>query len=644
MNNLISALENSDEQNALRILNENPQLLTEKSEDGWAVIQLASYYNNPNVINYCLTNGTKEIINSQKVHPLLIALEEKNKEAVNAFLEFSDSSKIDWNVKEKNGDNLVALAVYYDMFEAAEKLVKKGISCFDKNNQDLSAFALAVDKGNISLLHKLDEKNEISNHYDEILIKKSIQKDSVHIFEKLHPYTDLSADELFSIASGFGSVKIVNQIMQSGDIIPGMDQVTKIVGLMCKKYDKEQDILAAKELADYLFEIKIPFSNFVNEQGQSAWMLCIQNDNEEVFERLMRSSENVNITDSEEHSPLFYAIEKNNPRFVKMLLKKKANPNHVDKQNNTPLMKAVEKGNVEMVKDILNYCQMVNHTNINNEHALSIAIKRRRMDIVTELIWAGGEITTNPVKNVQEKHIFFFGENGTPGTQSYFDEENIDNFVALSKLGFRLDQKNSEGDTFLLHFIKNGYMANFSAILRCQFNPNQIDNDGNTALMCAAMKRQDEYFNAMTRKFGNLEFEHKNTSGDNVYDICLKTNKVHRVEQLLTIDQNISLDNAQKAVKLIAKEGNLSNFAATFKKVGLDLTFEDEYKNNLLMYSLAGGNLENFKYLVEECGMTIDLTHKNKNGNTIQQMIEALPTEIGDNFKLYINKSPKKKP
>jgi len=641
MNEFIKALENTDFENALKILQDNPELLIQKTDDGWNVLQLASYYNAPAIVDHCLKNLTYESINNVKVHPILIALEEKNEEAIQAFLDFFQPDKINWNIKEKSGENLVYLSIFYGLNKFVEPLLKKGVSAFEANNQGLNAISLAVEKGDVKLFDKLNEDNYLADNYNEVLIKKSIQYDHKDIFERLLPYTQLSSDKLFNLAAGFNSIKVLDSILQSGEIIPGMDQITKIVDLMCRRYENKDDIEAAKNLADYLFEIKIPFNKFVNEKSQSAWMLCIQNDNEAVFERLMSSNENVNVLDTENHSPLFYAIEKNNLRFVSLLLKKKANPHQTDKQKNTPLIKAVEIGNVEIVKEILKYYQMVNHTNINNEHALSIALKKRRMDIVTELIWAGGEITTNPVKFVEEKHMFFFGANGQTERGSYFDEQNIDNFVALSKLGFRLDQVNSEGDTFLLHFIKNGYMANFSALLRCQINPNQFDKNGNSALMCAALKKQDEYFNSLLRRFRNIDLNHKNNNGENIYDFVLKTGKVKRMEKLLDYDDNLSLENAMKASKLIARNGKLENYIQKFLKAGLDFSFVDENKNNLLMFSLAGGNLENFRYLIETIGVNVDLKHANKNGNTVESIIQAMPPEIAKDFISCINKNLK---
>jgi ankyrin repeat protein len=641
MNNYIDYLENKEFEKAYLYLKDNKSLIQATSEDGWNCIQLASYYNAVNSIEYCLENMSADLINSSR-NPLLIAIEEKNKQALETFLNTSNQEKIDWQVQDKNGENLVHLAMFYGLDEFIPSLVSKNIDCSQKNNQGISPVQLSIERGNQKLFDYFNDQIDMYEKYDEIYIKKSIQSDSVTIFERLYPYSNISIDDLFGLAVGFGSIKVLSSIVNDGKIILGSEQITSVIDLMCKKYEVEEDRKAAENIANYLFEINVPFNKFVNSQGQTAWMLCIQNNNEEIFDRLMQTSENVNIIDSEGHSPLFYAIEKNNSNLVKMLLKKKANPNQLDKSKNTPLIKAVQKNNSEIVKEILQYMPLVNEVNTNNEHALSIAIKNRRIDIVSDLIWAGGEITTNPVKMIEEKQMFFFGANGGTERNSYYDEENIDNFVSLVKLGFKINQVNSDGDTFLLHFIKNGYISNFSALMRCNINPNQPDSNGNSPIMCAAAKRQNEYFNAMINKFSNIDYGVKNIYGENVYDICFKAGKSDRMEKLLIADNNITQEDLLKVAKIIAKDGNISSYASKLKNKDFDLKSLDDNDNNLLMFSLIGKNIDNFKYLVNEVG--IDVNQKNKMGHSIKDMINLMPEEISKEFKQALKTNHNNKP
>lgn len=648
MNNLdelIPCFENNQSEEIINSLNLNGNLLELKTTDGWRISQLAAFYNNQDVFNRVCELGTIEQINCSDNHnnPLLIAIDENNFDfIINAVKKHKD--KLNLNAKEKGGENLLQLAVLKKQNELSKTLFDSGVSCFDKSNNGESAISQAIQNGDVTLFDYFNELSNLRDNYDELFIKKSIQFDNDTLLNRLLPLSRIDRDELFNLACGFGSVKSLNAIMQSGEVLPGKEQINKIIDLITKKYEHAPEEEAAASLANYLFEIKIPFNQFVNSLGQSAWMLCIQNNNTAVFEMLMNSSENVNVSDTEQHSPLFYAIERGNLNIVRTLLKKKANPNHKDRNNSTPLLKAVELGNVDIVRELLKYTYQVNEVNNQNESAMTVAIKKRRMDILADLIWSGGEITTNPVKHIEEKQMFHFGSNGHTDRYSYHEEEQIDNFVALSKLGLRLDQTNGDGDSFLLHFIKNGYMENFSALMRCQVNVNQLDNNGNNALMCAAMKKQDEYFNAIIRRFNNIDFNVTNNNNENIYDICFKNHKTKRLQEIIKIDKQLSFDKIKNPLKMIAKDGDFEAIEEIISsKISKDdLNFIDEAGNNLLMYCLAGGNLKNFKFLIEkDCDLNIN--RENKFGNSIRGMIESLPnSELKASLNSIISKKTKK--
>lgn len=638
----IELFENGNSDEIIKLLNESPDIINLKTEDGWNIGQLSAYYNIFEVFKTWLDKADAQEIKSS-YSPLLISIEENNLDFLKKALELEKINKLDLNVREKSGENLLHLAITRGDFDLAKKLYTLGLSCFQKNSQGESAFSEIIKQGNTELFDYFNEYTNLKDNYEELFIKKAIQYDRSEILERLFPISTTNVDDLFNLACGFSSVKCANVIMQSGEIIPGRKQVMDLISLITQKYEDKEEVFAATNITEYLFAIKIPFNQFVNDRGQSAWMLCIQNNNEDVFEKLMSSTENVNVSDNEEHSPLFYAIEKNNLNMVKILLKKKANANHKDRVNNTPVIKAVEIGNTQIVKELLKYSHCVNELNNNNEHALSIAIKKRRMDIVTDLIWAGGEITTNPVKFIEEKQMFHFGSDGNTDRFSYHEEEQIDNFVSLSKLGFKLDQVNEDGDSFLIHFIKNGYISNFSAIMRCQINPNQIDSEGNSALMCACNKRQDEYFNSLIRKFGNIDYLQKNESGDTVFDICFKHSRADRLTKLLQIAPEIPKEKINLYVKLVAKDGNLEDIKGVIEKYSIDLNEIDENGNDLLMYALAGGNIKNFKFLTEKCENKLDLKRENKYGHSIKAMVEAIQNiEIKQELSSLISRHTKK--
>lgn len=639
MHPLILALENDDFESFKKEV--NPSSLSEQDNDGWNVLSLCVQYGMPEFVEYLLDKMSIEQINNQKPqHPLSIAIENNDENIFNLLL---SSKKINLNYKEKSNENFLFKAFYSENDLLLKKLLTAGVNPYEKNKFGASAFSLCIEANKNFLIEEFSEHIVLQENYDELFIAKSIQYNNNEMFNKLFPYSSMEKDKLFKLCVDFGNIYATSKILDTENFRPGREQIQSMIEMICKKYDIDEEKKASLEIIDFLFTIKLPFNQFTNKDNQSAWMLSIENDNFEVFSKLIGTSENVNSFDNEKHSPLMYAIDYNKADFVASLLKKKANPNHTDRYKNTPLIKAVSKGNRAIVSELLKYSAHINEINENNDTALTLAIKMRRMDIVTDLIWAGGEITTNPVKFIEEENVFHFNINGQYEKLLTFDDEkNIDNFISLSQLGFNLNQTNEEGDTFLLHFIKNGFISNYKTLLKCPMNPNQNDVENNSAAMCAMNKTSNSYIENLLLRFNNIDLNIKNKNSETIYDLCLKQKKSERMELLVNYDDNLSVDNAKKAAFFLAKHGNLENswekISSVLLKNGIK-DLKDEFGNTLLMISLAGDNKKNYDFILKN-KIFLNLKEKNISQQNIYQLIEKLPDEKKSQYKesiLYYN-------
>lgn len=625
MSNIISFIEEGDFSAFEKEASSNPASLNEKDIDGWNVLSLAIQYELPEFMDYLLNNLSKEQINSQSpFHPLVIAMERDDK---SLFDKLIANEKIDLSHKQKANESILFNAFFNDDEYYIKKMLDAGSNPYEKNNSGNCVFSLMIEKHKQELFSTVLEQHRLQENYDEVFIKKAIRHQNHEAFDTLLPYTKMSQDELFKFSSDFKNVYAVSKVLDMGGFIPGREQIQSMIELMCEKYENENEKQAAIDLVDYLFAIKIPFNQFVNSNNQSAWMLAIENDNFLVFNELLKTNESVNVLDNEQYNPLMYAIQYQRVDFVRELLKKKANTNQVDQYKNTPLIKAVMKGNNEIVKELLKYPLHINEVNMNHETALSLAVKMHRMDMVTELIWAGADLVQNAAKFSNEENVFHINLNNEyEKLLTFQDEKTIDNFVALSQLGFKLDQTNEQGDTFLLHFIKHGFLGNFQTLLRCAINPNQIDENKNSAIMCAMEKNQDVYLNTMLRRFNGIDLSLKNKFGETVYDLCIKQKKSERMEMLLNYDDSVSLENAKKAVFFLAKNGRLSEcwekLEPVFNKQNFD-NFKDEKGNNLLMLALAGNNLKDFKFILEN-RLFKDIKEKNQLDKNLDDLFEQL--------------------
>ena len=641
MNNIdkfIEIAEQKGEAEALSFLSSHPEILQDKTDDGWSIIQLAANYGLVKIFDFCLQNMEFDNINSFTEHPITLAIQNGQKNIIEIALNIKNISKINSSLKFPGGDTLLHLAINFNQLETANFLHKLDNKLYlEKNSNDVSPLLLSIIKNQKDLFDTFSSAEEFHENYDELLIKKSIQFGNRTIFERLYPLTQLTTDELFAIANDFQQIEIVASILETGDFLPGKDQLTSIIDLSCKKYNTKEESLASAEVIEYLLDLNIPFSQFLNEKGQSAWMLCMENENIDVFKKLSQSTDNINSSDLYQLTPLHYAVESNNPYFVKTLLKKKANVNAKDRIKNTPLIKAVIKENKEIVDLLLQYMSSLDDLNLNQEHALSIALKKRNIPIVSSLIWAGAQISTRPYKESQEQSFMIFTD-GKPENFSYHQEFKVDDFLALSKLGLNLNQKNSDGDTFMSHFIKNGYYANFKTLLRCAVNPNDKDQNGNTPIMLSYQKNSLDYMHLLLQRFSKIDLNIKNSDGLDVFDLCIKSESLEKIELLLNYKpDDLTKENAEKCLKFIAKHGDLTKYWDYFtQNLGNLEKYQDTLNNNLAMFALSGGNVKNFFFLISKTDFET-LTSKNSLNKNLFDLIELVPdNEIKTLFNNYL--------
>ena len=646
MHQIINAIEEENFDLFSSLLEKNPEFINEKDHENWSLLNLSIAYNLPQFTELLLNTMSQEQIEKETpYHPFIVALE-NNESALSILI---NSGKFNLNAKLKANDNLINIAVIENNLELFNILLNNGVSPFEKNMNGLSGLDFAVKKNRNEMFDTISNLDNFSDFYTEDLLIESIKNDNQIIFSKLIDYTELNGDELFDIASDFNNIEAINHIFENISFIPGKQQLTKLIELICEKYDNEEKTEASLNLVDYLLKIKISFSDFITDDGQTAWMLAINNDNEKIFEKIIQAKGDLNTDDQYHNTPLMYAIQKNNTDFVRSILKKKINLTHKDSNGNTALSLAVMKGNLEMVKEILKYPNvLINEKNNHEQTPLSIAIYKKRLDLISELLWNGADVSHNPAKIVEDNSVFQIGLSGQyeKAYESY-DEHIIDSFISLKRLGLNLFQTNENGDSFILHFIKEGYLDNFKSVLQCPFNPNQTDTNGDTALMCAMRKNNDDYSVGLLLKCNNLDHSLKNNNNEDIYDIAKKHGTDKRVHFLIRDDKNINLEKLTKVFGILVKTGKLEEEEETLQKIEnfkIDKflkSYVDDEKNNSLMLSVIYNNYENFQWLLKNSN-TINLNQKNIDNKNITQLIESLPEDEQEKYALDLKSFLKK--
>lgn len=655
MHPIFNAIETDSFDQFVELINSHPEYLNELDSDGWNLLPLSIQYQMPEYTDFLLSKlSAEQINNSQPIHAVQLALEQNNFSLVNQLLL---NEKIDPNHLYKGHETAFHYAVFTDNKEMIDILLNRNADIFINNKQGVSAFELAIQKNNNDLLEKFLESPIFKDFYLEQWIKSAVDNNNVYAFEQLIPYFTGNLDPYFDRATALGNLEVMVSIIDTGLFIPGKNQITDIVDLMCQVYPETSKQEASLELANFLFEIETPFQDFTNSEGQTAWMLAIRNRNNIIFNRLINdTSETVNSIDSKKYSPLMYAIEQNSVDHVKKLLKRKANPNHQDINNDTALIKAVRRGYKDIVDCLLdgNIGIHINDINNNNESALSLAIHLKRMDMVYSLIWYGADISTNPVNFIKQQEVYQIGLNSQMEQWTSTDQQTIKDFTALVQLGLNINRTNENGDTLLLHFIKEGYRANFYAVLQTNVQANHLDSDNNSPLMCAMKKKTDDYVIGLLTKVAGLDLSFKNNDGDNVYDLCIKSNSAEKLHYLLRYDNNLSQENIYKALPSLVANGQLAfhwdKIANALGENDLSTlnNFQDVKGNSLLMNAILNNNKTNFDFLIDHPSFSFSTNITNKENDNIVDLINKLPEEDGyyftDVLSKYILNQKKKTP
>lgn len=639
----------------------NPNSLLEKDSDNWSVISLLVHYNMPEYIDFILPIIKKEDVdNSTPVHPLFVALEDKDYDMIRKFI---SSDKIDFNTTLKNNENIVHYLLHRNQPELALNIIKSNkiknpFSISDDGKQLLN---IAIEKGYNDIMEELLSYVTFSENYNSNMIFDAIKFNNLEAFESLYSYFDMdNVDSLFNYAIQFKNLEVVNYILNSGDVIPGKEQIIELIDLISLNYAQESTKYAAQEITDFLFSIKTNFNSFVNQNGENIWILAIKNNNDYLFDRLINeNNENLNFEDNNQHTPLFFAIDSLNPHYVKKILERKGNPNHTDYLNNNALTYAMGQevwtredinDKYQIIKLLLDYRAEFNHKNKHDESALSLAIHKRQMDLVSLLLWKGASLTHNPVKFIQSQDMFHLNSSGTfESMPPIIEEKTIDNFIALKQLGFSLSQKNENGDSFAMFFVKEGYHANFLSILNLlgEQEVNEIDNQGNSLLMNAIKKKNDDFALKLLFYFKDLNLNVVNHNNETVYDLCANFGNATKMEALLNNDINLTPQKIRTALPLILKQGDISKFWNEFITIDPSIKdFKDNEKNNLFMLCASTANFKNIDFLFNK-GIKYTSKDINNQKQTLMDILISLPEEHEQNVSRtldYLKKSLKKKP
>jgi len=439
-----------------------------------------------------------------------------------------------------------------------EELYEKAIEC-DNNDALRISFENENDEDNIVIKRIIK--------YD--LFRKSIDSNSFDYVNKILEYKPLhymctDYEEILS--------DILDKFMTSDEI----NKKNNIAKLIIRNFIKSSVSVYNKKNPSNPISIKgTPFRNFVLS-------LAIKKENMDAVKYLSNgcTPSELNTKDIRGNYPIFATLENENTDMIVYLLGRGIDCNIKNSSNTSFLSLAILKNKYDIIQRMLiaNNKIIINEKISNNCTPLEIAINREHAGIVHILLSHAHKY--NIEMNINEK-----SNNNNYPLINTINKNNLEMVIAIvdycvsSKIS--MDIYDNHGNTPLTLSYKNDNLQIFNYLLEF-FNINQKDLFGNVALHYAVINKdietvkrllimgadlhlknkykkspmdiilyQENYSTLKTViKYGNIDVNLKNSEGESLLNIIIKSKKMGNEEKedliKLLIEQGVNVNIVDK--------------------------------------------------------------------------------------------------
>ena len=237
------------------------------------------------------------------------------------------------------------------------------------------------------------------------------------------------------------------------------------------------------------------------EQANSSLLFhAAEEGNLSEVQRLLEldnSEIDLNITDEDGRTPLYFAAQNGHIEVVKALLEKSANVDARRNTGSTPLFIAAQNGHIEVVKILLENKANVDASRKDSATPLCIAAHQGHTEVVKVLLQKGANVDAR--RNTGETPLYFAAQKG-----------HIAVVTALLEKSANVDARRNTGETPLYVAAQNGHTEVVIALLSYNANVDASRNAGATPLYIAAQKGHIAVVTALLEKSANVDARRDN--------------------------------------------------------------------------------------------------------------------------------------
>ena len=251
----------------------------------------------------------------------------------------------------------------------------------------------------------------------------------------------------------------------------------------------------------------------LNNVGGNAMLFAAQgtrnkSNSIEVYKYLEKLGIEPNVTTNTGTTPLhILASRSKDLEVVDYFIKKRVNANQVDGEGNTPLMIAAYRNGIAVVEVLKDETKDINIANKKGETALNNAVAGNTAEVVNYLLGEGAETNDKTGKALIDSY--------RPGK-----EKELEAIVAsLYSEEFNPSGVQAEGNTLLHYAAEKDNLKLVQMAVNWEMDINAKNDDGNTALMIAAMKASNtEVLKYLLDKGADVNV--KTEFGESAYDLA----------------------------------------------------------------------------------------------------------------------------
>lgn len=579
------SIENNDLEKTKVLINYAGADFRIQDKRGLTPLHLATKLKDPSILNFLLSLGARDNVKTKDGDTALeLAIFNGNLETAKTLIE-SGSSNV--NSRDKyDRTPLHKAAAKFNNVAIVKSLLSQGADCNLKNDDGESALKIAIVNDNletakilIQIVENIDSQDKWGNTALQLAVEKS--SDDTGLIKSL--------------------------LLRGADVkIKNKNGVTALMHAVIK-----DNLEVAQLLIDAGADV-----NCQDESNRTLLHMALEDSgkNLSMAKLLINSGVNVNVKDKSGRIPLHLAAaNSNDASFIRDLISRTAGVDHKTDTGDTALFFALRRNNIDTAKVIIKYTKNLNLQDKNGETALHLASYSHKVndpELTEDLLSRGANVELKDNDGFTALHSALFYTcwiNAMAGEVVIEHERNLEVLKILLNAVTDVNSQNGLKRTYLhlVALLKN-HLSLLHNLLSRGADVNATDYDKNTALQLAVGSSNLESAKILIKLVKNINHQDKN--GRTVLHVSASYNDASTVQDLLSrgADVNkISSDGetalhvavrygtADTMVLLIDAGSDVNSKVKTSGDTPLHLTLNNEFneKNylSLMQYLLSCG-------------------------------------------------------